>query len=132
MADYNLIPHPDSELEPEELTELHKKLVAELKRIREGLGVRMSEAISGDTFADEMDAAQRHTEQANLMRFADKERKLLAEIEHALKKIVGGEYGICEGTGDPIALKRLQLRPWTRYSVAYKEQLEREKRTMRA
>jgi len=132
VADYNLSPHPDSDLDPEQLTELHQKLVQELKRIRMGLGERMSEAISGDTFADEMDAAQRHTEQANLMRFADKERKLLAEIEHALKKVVTGEYGVCEGTGDPISVKRLQLRPWTRYSVAHKEQLERERRTMRA
>jgi DnaK suppressor protein len=62
-----------------------------------------------------------------LIRFAGKERKLLIEIEHALEKMNTGEYGVCEGTGDPIGYKRLELRPWTRYSVAYKEQLERER-----
>ena len=34
---------------------------------------------------------------------------------------------MCEGTDTPIGFKRLELRPWTRYSVAYKEQLERER-----
>ncbi|MBX3250348.1 MAG: TraR/DksA family transcriptional regulator [Myxococcales bacterium] len=68
------------------------------------------------------------TEQAYLMRFADKERKLLGEIANAIEKLETGEYGLCEGTGEPIAFKRLELRPWTRYSVEYKEQMEREKK----
>ena len=81
---------------------------------------------------DEIDIAQRHTEQASLMRFADKERKLLGEIDHALEKMEkSGEYGVCEGTEEPISFKRLEVRPWTRYSVAHKEQLERERKQHR-
>ena len=79
------------------------------------------------TLTDELDQAQRHTEQAYLIRFAGKERKLLIEIEHAIEKMTTGEYGVCEGTGEPIGYKRLELRPWTRYSVAHKEQLERDR-----
>ncbi len=62
------------------------------------------------------------------MRFADKERKLLVQITSALEKLEEGDYGVCEGTGEPIAIKRLELRPWTRYSVEYKEQVERERK----
>ena len=57
-----------------------------------------------------------------------KERKLLNQIELALRKIAEEEYGFCEGTGEPISKKRLALRPWTRYSIEYKEELERRKK----
>ena len=117
--------HIDADLTPEQFTVLREKLLSERKRLLSGMSERMTDAIAGEHYADEMDAAQRHTEQANLMRFADKERKLLGEIDRALKKMVMGEYGLCEGTDDPISYKRLELRPWTRYSVAHKEQLER-------
>ncbi len=80
-----------------------------------------------DNLADEMDMATRHSDQAYLLRLADKEHKLLAEIDHALAKFEHGTFGVCEGTGEPIELRRLEIRPWTRYSLEYKEQLEREK-----
>ena len=38
-----------------------------------------------------------------------------------------GEYGLCEGTGEPIPRARLELRPWARYSVEHKMVLERER-----
>jgi DnaK suppressor protein len=120
---------PDAKLTKKQLQSLYERLREEQKRLTEGMGERMSAAISDvDPLADELDIAQRHTEQANLMRFAEKERKLLVEIDRALNKMREGEYGVCEGTGEPIAVKRLELRPWTRYSVAYKEQLENERK----
>ena len=96
-----------------------KKLELE-RHMREALG-------EAGVMPDETDMAQRHTEQAYLIRFADKERKLLNEIERALAKLRTVDYGVCEGTEEPIGFKRLELRPWTRYSVAYKEQIERDR-----
>ncbi|MCB9620870.1 MAG: TraR/DksA C4-type zinc finger protein [Sandaracinus sp.] len=121
--------HEDAKLSKKQTKQLFDLLVAERERVLKGLGEHLGDAISNiDPLSDEMDIAQRHTEQAYLMRFADKERKLLGEIANALEKMETGEYGLCEGTGEPIALKRLELRPWTRYSVEYKEQMEREKK----
>ena len=77
---------------------------------------------------EEIDQAAHATEEAFNMRLLDKEVKLLREIEAALRKFEEGTYGICEGTEEPIERRRLEARPWTRYSVAYKEQLEREKK----
>ncbi len=74
-----------------------------------------------------MDVANRVSEQAYLLRLSDKEQKLLKQVNKALAKFELGEYGICEGTGEPIIFKRLKARPWTRYSIEYKEQLERER-----
>ena len=73
---------------------------------------------------DEIDQASLETETGVLLRILDKERNLLREIERALEKFGNGGYGICEGTGEPIEVKRLLVRPWARYSVAFKEELE--------
>ena len=54
----------------------------------------------------------------------DSERKLLVEIDDALSRITAGTYGICEGTGKPIAKARLEAQPWARYSVEYAKIME--------
>jgi DnaK suppressor protein len=77
---------------------------------------------------DEADDAAWNLDQHLALRFGDAERRLLAEVEHALAKLTRGEYGVCEGTGEPIGFARLLVRPWARHSVAYREQLERAER----
>ena len=74
---------------------------------------------------DEVDLASATVEQNLTFRLLDRDRKLLAEIDHALKKIDNGTYGVCEGTGEPIPKRRLELRPWCRHSVRYKESVEK-------
>lgn len=80
---------------------------------------------------DEVDQASAMVEQNLTFRLLDRDRKLLTEIEHALTKIDTGDYGYCEGTGEAIPKRRLELRPWCRHSVKYKEKLERQKKSGR-
>lgn len=80
---------------------------------------------------DEVDLASITTEQNLTFKLLDRDRKLLAEIEHAINKIDNGDYGYCEGTGEPIPKRRLEVRPWCRHSVKYKEKLERMKKSGR-
>jgi len=54
----------------------------------------------------------------------DSERRLIGEIDEALHRIERGTYGICEGTGKPIAKARLEAQPWARYSVEYARMIE--------
>ncbi len=120
--------HPDAKLTKTEITSLFQKLIEEKERVLGNFERHVDDALADeDILADEIDIAQRSTDQAWLFRMADKDRKLLIEIDAALEKMKTGEYGLCEGTDEPIGFKRLELRPWTRYSVAYKEMLEREK-----
>lgn len=117
-----------TELTVEDLHRLRAKLAEERVAVKERVERHLAEAMEdSDNLPDEMDIATRHTEQAYLLRLVDKEKKLLKEIDHAMAKFERGTYGICEGTGEPIGLKRLELRPWTRHSLEYKEMLEREK-----
>lgn len=116
-----------SELTEEELDYFRERLLKERKEVREKLNRHLNEAmVDNDRSADELDQAGRMSDQAYLMRLADKEQKLLKQIERALGKFEDGEYGYCEGTGEPISRKRLEIRPWTRYSIEHKEQLERD------
>ena len=55
----------------------------------------------------------------------DSERRLIVEIDDALSRIENGTYGICEGTGKPIARARLEAQPWARYSVEYAKMIEK-------
>ena len=100
-----------------------KEREAVLSRLNKHLNEAM---VDDDRPADDLDQAGRISDQAYLMRLADKEQKLIKQIDRALGKFESGEFGLCEGTGEPISRKRLEVRPWTRYSIEYKEQLERE------
>lgn len=82
-------------------------------------------ALDKDEMYDEVDLATATVDQNLTFRLLDRDRKLLNEIDHAINKIQTGEYGYCEGTGEPIPKRRLELRPWCRHSVKYKEQLEK-------
>lgn len=51
---------------------------------------------------------------------AERASRELEEIDEALRRLYEDpeHFGICENTGEPIALERLELVPWTRTSVA--------------
>lgn len=60
---------------------------------------------------DSIDRASSETEKGIELRTRDRQRKLIAKIDDALKRIEEGEYGYCEETGEPISLGRLIARP---------------------
>lgn len=53
------------------------------------------------------------------------EQEVLFEIDAALRRIEKGTYGICELTGLPINLERLQALPYVRYTVRAQSELEK-------
>lgn len=77
---------------------------------------------------DEMDDANTEGIVAMTSRLLERDVQLLGEIDRALAKFRTGDYGYCEGTGEPIGYGRLRSRPWARFSVAHQEQLERDAR----
>ena len=119
----------EADLTAEELEELKQTLLGKRAEVIVLLEKHVREAV-GDSvnLPDEMDLASQQSERGFLLRMADKKKKLLAEIDRALRKFALGEYGICEGTGEPIGIRRLRIRPWTRWSVEHKEELEKQKR----
>ena len=57
------------------------------------------------------DRASSETDWGIELRTRDRQRKLIAKIDAALRRIDEGEYGWCEVTGDPIGINRLIARP---------------------
>lgn len=118
----------DGELSSEQIAELKQDLLAARNDVISRMKQHVDEALGEPTrLPDEVDQANSALSQQFLLRLGDKERKLLNLIERALRKIDTGDFGECEGTGDPIPFKRLKLRPWARYSVEHKQWLEKER-----
>ena len=55
----------------------------------------------------------------------ESERTLLKEIDEAIERVENRTFGICLGTGEPIALSRLKARPWAKYGIEYARLLEK-------
>ena len=75
--------------------------------------------------ADIVDQASSYTEKNVEMRAINRQIKLIAKIDGALKKIQDGTYGYCEETGEPIGIKRLIARPVATLCIAAQEKHEK-------
>lgn len=71
------------------------------------------------------DHASEETDRALELRTRDRQRKLIAKIDGALRRIENGEYGYCDVTGEPISLKRLNARPIATMSLEAQVEYER-------
>ncbi len=80
---------------------------------------------------DVADRASEETDRALELRTRDRERKLVAKIDSALRRIDEGEYGYCDVTGEPISLKRLDARPIATMSLEAQERHERREKVHR-
>ena len=74
---------------------------------------------------DIIDQAASQTEKTVEMRTLNRQRKLVAKIDQALKKIKNNTYGYCEETGEAIGIKRLIARPIATLSIEAQEKHER-------
>lgn len=80
---------------------------------------------------DVADRASSETDRALELRTRDRQRKLIAKIDEALRRIEDGSYGYCEDTGEPIGVGRLEARPIATLSLEAQERHERRERVHR-
>jgi len=81
--------------------------------------------------ADLADRASTEAERQLELRTRDRQRKLIAKIDAALRRIDDGSYGFCEETGETISLKRLDARPIATLSIEAQERHERREKAYR-
>lgn len=101
---------------------------AELAGEVTGLENEALRASSGSLSHTPSHMAEQGTETADQslsLDLAAQERKLIREIDEAIKRIDEGVFGLCELTGKPIPADRLEELPWTRYSIDAARELER-------
>ena len=86
---------------------------------------------SARSVPDLADRASEETDRALELRTRDRQRKLVAKIDAALRRIEDGEYGYCEVSGEPISLKRLDARPIATMTLEAQEKHERREKVHR-
>ncbi|NDL69825.1 RNA polymerase-binding protein DksA [Vreelandella alkaliphila] len=94
------------------------ELEAHLKEVKMAIA-------SHERDSDEADQASFEEELRLALRQADRESRLMTNIDSALKRIESGEYGFCEETGEPIGIPRLLFRPTAKLCIEAKERQER-------
>jgi len=99
-----------------------------LRESRETLSHLQTET---ENHPDLADRASSETDRALELRTRDRQRKLIAKIDAALRRIEDGTYGFCEDTGEPISLKRLDARPIATLSIEAQERHERREKVYR-
>ena len=77
------------------------------------------------------DRASSETDWGSELRTRDRQRKLIAKIDAALRRIDEGEYGWCEVTGEPIGINRLIARPIATMTVEAQQAHERREKISR-
>ena len=115
-----------------------KKLVAKEVREFKDLLLSLRERVSGEYTTlsrDNLEANQRDPSLSDQgtdtfdremeLNMMGSEQEVLFEIDAALRRIEKGTYGICELTGQPINIERLQALPYVRYTVRAQSELEK-------
>jgi DnaK suppressor protein len=119
-------------MNPRQLDYFRRKLIAWKQSIVEesrGTIEHMQEGTRN--LPDLADRASEETDRALELRTRDRQRKVVAKIDAALRRIDEGSYGYCEETGEPISLKRLEARPIATLSLEAQERHERKERVHR-
>jgi DnaK suppressor protein len=126
-------PHADEPfMNPRQQAYFREKLLAWKDAIyREAAGTLNQLQTDSLREADLTDRASSETDWSIELRTRDRQRKLIAKIEAALRRIDEGEYGYCEVTGEPISLGRLEARPIATMTLEAQERHERNEKVSR-
>jgi RNA polymerase-binding transcription factor len=78
-----------------------------------------------ENFPDPNDRASLESDRNFELRIRDRERKLIAKMQEAIKRLDDGTFGLCESCGGNISEKRLQARPVTTLCIDCKTKEEK-------
>jgi DnaK suppressor protein len=119
-------------MNPRQLDYFRRKLVAwKAAILAESRGTIEHMQEGTRNIPDLADRASEETDRAIELRTRDRQRKVVAKIDAALRRIEEGSYGYCQETGEPISLKRLDARPIATLSLEAQERHERKERVHR-
>ncbi|MFN4113787.1 MAG: RNA polymerase-binding protein DksA [Sphingomonadaceae bacterium] len=113
--------------------EYFRALLSEWKKsIHEAADITLQSLQDGPIREPDLnDRASSETDWGIELRTRDRQRKLIAKIDAALRRIDAGEYGYCEVTGEAIGLRRLIARPVATMTVDAQEAHERREKVSR-
>ena len=116
-------------MSPEMLLFFRDRLETTLKEVKEDITANRNEMSALETSTELVDMAGRQEILQLGLKRIERQCKHLDKINDALKRIVTGEYGYCEESGEPIGVPRLLARPTATLSIVSKEHQEFQERT---
>lgn len=123
------MPSKAEPLTKKEKQALGKTLHAEKEKILKKLSQFHSESkeVETDIAQDVVDKAESSYTKEFLLSLSDGERRQLALIDDALKRLKSKEFGACQMCGTLIGRKRLAALPWTPYCINCQQKHEQER-----
>lgn len=120
-------PSPNEEfMNEQQAVFFHRKLMRwKVEILRESMVTLKRLQDDNQKEPDIADRASSETDRSIELRTRDRQRKLIAKIDAAIERIMNGEYGYCEVTGEPINLERLNARPIATMTLAAQEEHEK-------
>jgi DnaK suppressor protein len=87
--------------------------------------LKVGQQASDEGTEDIVDRANNSYNREFMFALSDTERQILLEIDGALQRLDGGNFGVCTNCSVEIAKARLRALPWAKYCVDCQEQVER-------
>jgi DnaK suppressor protein len=122
------MPNKAGSMKKKELAVYKKTLVVRRNEIVRKLSEFRNESkeVETDIAQDVADKAESSYTKEFLLSLSDAERDLLFQMDAALRRIDGGEFGNCQMCQKEISKKRLNALPWTPFCIDCQEKAESE------
>ena len=114
-------------MDPEEVEQARQRLI----QMREELldeaerAYADSQTLGKDGVPDIGDMSSNSYNQEVLMNLSNAQRRAAADIDAALERIDEGVYGLCARCEEEIPARRMEVRPFSRYCVECKSEVEK-------
>ncbi len=102
------------------LLKMREEVLAESER-----AYAASQSLGKDGVPDIGDMSSNSYSQEVLMNLSETQRGRVRDIDAALERMDQGEYGLCAGCEEEIPLRRMEVRPFSRYCVDCKSEVEK-------
>ncbi|MCF7907580.1 MAG: TraR/DksA C4-type zinc finger protein [Candidatus Omnitrophica bacterium] len=113
----------------ERLLDLKDDTLRQMREISQDTLMKSQKDMSGDMSGYGLhiaDAASDSYERDFNLGLVSTERRIVMEIDEALKRVADGSYGICLISGKPIKKSRLKAIPYAKHTKECQEKLEKE------
>ena len=110
----------ESSVNQKEITFFRRLLEQRKQELLSEAGKTVDGMDENGNFPDPTDRASMESDRNFTLRIRDRERKLIAKIEEALRRLEDGSYGVCEQCGGKIGAARLKARPVTTLCIECK------------
>lgn len=84
-----------------------------------------SREIGQDNLPDLADVSSNAYNREMLLNLSDAQHRKLQDINAALERMDNDEYGVCASCGEEIAPRRMEVRPFSRYCIDCKTDIEK-------